>query len=344
MNRTTERLWLKLAALVAAATVPSIVEAGPPQLTILRADVDTASETIRIEGRHFVAGDSTDLTVTLGGFPLSIQGSPTDDEVLVSLPAGYTRGTYLLTVSRGSGSVKNASFHLALGAVGPEGPQGPPGEKGDAGPQGLPGPEGPQGPPGPPGPDVTAQIAALQAQIAALTTRVAALESKLTHVTVAGNDIVISGANLHVNSGAGATDAPANGLGNVIVGYNELRGVGDDRTGSHNLTVGSRNNYSSHGGIVSGADGAATSPFSTAIRGDRISLAAGNAFALAAGTNMVLDVGGDFSVTANANALVRSALDLDLRGGSAVRLISSAGAQLAAGGTMSLTAPTININ
>ena len=42
---------------------------------------------------------------------------------------------------------------------------------------------------------------------------------------------------------------PVNGLGNVVIGYNELRGAGDDRSGSHNLVFGSRNNYSSYGGL-----------------------------------------------------------------------------------------------
>jgi len=43
-----------------------------------------------------------------------------------------------------------------------------------------------------------------------------------------------------------------NGLGNLIIGYNELRGSGDNRIGSHNLILGSKNNFASYGGMVAG--------------------------------------------------------------------------------------------
>jgi hypothetical protein len=47
-------------------------------------------------------------------------------------------------------------------------------------------------------------------------------------------------------------DCP-NGLGNLIVGYNEERGFGQDmRTGSHNVVVGTEHNFSRFGGIVGG--------------------------------------------------------------------------------------------
>ena len=61
-------------------------------------------------------------------------------------------------------------------------------------------------------------------------------------------------------NGLGDTQS-RNGLGNLIIGYQELR-VDDgeaetidvnDRSGSHNLAVGFRNNYSSYGGQVVGA-------------------------------------------------------------------------------------------
>ena len=46
-------------------------------------------------------------------------------------------------------------------------------------------------------------------------------------------------------------DTRTNGLGNLIVGYNELGTPGEDnRTGSHNLVVGHGNSYSSFGGWV----------------------------------------------------------------------------------------------
>jgi hypothetical protein len=51
------------------------------------------------------------------------------------------------------------------------------------------------------------------------------------------------------------TNNASNGLGNLIVGYNESRvvfGGTDDRTGSHNVVVGEFNNFSSFGGLVVG--------------------------------------------------------------------------------------------
>ena len=87
--------------------------------------------------------------------------------------------------------------------------------------------------------------------------RVSALERTLTHVTsVTGEggrpEVVITGANLRIVNGRRAT-ATANGLGNLIVGYNEPREDGDNRrSGSHNVVVGQGHNFSSFGGLVVG--------------------------------------------------------------------------------------------
>src|SRR5262249_34083056 len=85
----------------------------------------------------------------------------------------------------------------------------------------------------------------------------ATLEDKLSTMAfdADANEVVISGANLRIVNGLGATDT-TNGLGNLIVGYNESRAPGcsgsipgpfctDNHTGSHNVVVGSRNNFSS---------------------------------------------------------------------------------------------------
>jgi len=64
--------------------------------------------------------------------------------------------------------------------------------------------------------------------------------------------VQLTGANLRIVNGLGATDT-ANGVGNLIVGYNELGNLlGDDRTGSHNIVGGSLNSFSSAGGLVVG--------------------------------------------------------------------------------------------
>jgi hypothetical protein len=82
----------------------------------------------------------------------------------------------------------------------------------------------------------------------------AALENVLANVTRSGSDITFSGVNVHVVNGTGTTTGPPNGVGNLIVGYNEEPGGRPvDRNGSHNIVVGPNNNYSSFGGLVAGA-------------------------------------------------------------------------------------------
>jgi hypothetical protein len=66
--------------------------------------------------------------------------------------------------------------------------------------------------------------------------RLAALEYKLQYIDGGPNEVVITGANLRIVNGQGSTET-TNGLGNLIVGYNEPRdetGSFDVRTGSHN--------------------------------------------------------------------------------------------------------------
>ena len=77
-------------------------------------------------------------------------------------------------------------------------------------------------------------------------------------------EVFITGANLHIVNGLGSTDCTdaegepipdcPNGLGNLIVGYNEPRARKRQniRTGSHNVVVGQRHNFSRFGGLVVG--------------------------------------------------------------------------------------------
>lgn len=84
----------------------------------------------------------------------------------------------------------------------------------------------------------------------------------------------VYGANLQVDSGALATDAPPNGLGNVVVGYNEAT-LSQLHTGSHNIIVGTENQYTSYGGIVAGSQNAISGPFAS-ITGGKLNLASGS--------------------------------------------------------------------
>lgn len=72
---------------------------------------------------------------------------------------------------------------------------------------------------------------------------------------VKGPHVIFSGVNLHVESGSGTTaegGAPT-GLGNLIVGYNEMpMPTGGSRIGSHNLVVGPSHAFTSTGGAVFG--------------------------------------------------------------------------------------------
>jgi hypothetical protein len=95
--------------------------------------------------------------------------------------------------------------------------------------------------------------------------RLAALEYKLQYIDGGPNEVVISGANLRIVNGLGSTDT-TNGLGNLIVGYNELRNdpfFPDMRTGSHNVVVGTQNNFSSFGGLVVGEGNEISGVFSS---------------------------------------------------------------------------------
>jgi hypothetical protein len=91
------------------------------------------------------------------------------------------------------------------------------------------------------------------------------LINKTQFISVDANgEMHITGTNLHLENGLGATNGDpsnpqfggvTNGKGNLIIGYNLSKvpiGGTDNRTGSHNLVLGDLNDYSSYGGIVAG--------------------------------------------------------------------------------------------
>lgn len=90
----------------------------------------------------------------------------------------------------------------------------------------------------------------------------------------------VSGLNVQIVNGLGATNGnpaqpnstdPAetatNGLGNLILGYAEEPFFASDRTGSHNLVIGSENRYSSYGGLVAGRLNSISGPYATIVGG-----------------------------------------------------------------------------
>lgn len=83
---------------------------------------------------------------------------------------------------------------------------------------------------------------------------VGSLNDKTQFISVTDGQMYVSGTNLWIQNGLGGTET-TNSLGNLIIGYNELRDsglAGNVRTGSHNLVVGTHQNYSSFGGGVFG--------------------------------------------------------------------------------------------
>ena len=129
-----------------------------------------------------------------------------------------------------------------------------------------------------------------------LAQRVAALESLLKHFSRKGNEVRITGANLRIVNGLGSTtctdeqgepipDCP-NGLGNLIVGYNEPRpedeGFENIRTGSHNVVVGQEHNFSRFGGLVVGLHNEISGDFAV-VSGGRENTASGFASSVSGG-------------------------------------------------------------
>src|SRR5262245_36906441 len=82
-------------------------------------------------------------------------------------------------------------------------------------------------------PSSMAQAEKEQHSLQALARRLAAVEYKLVHISGGANEVVITGANLRIVNGLGRTGCVdeqgnqisncPNGLGNLIVGYNEPR-------------------------------------------------------------------------------------------------------------------------
>jgi hypothetical protein len=143
--------------------------------------------------------------------------------------------------------------------------------------------------------------------------RVNVLERKLTHVTSvtgAGDlpEVVITGANLRLVNGLRAT-ATTNGLGNLLVGYNESREGENVRTGSHNVVVGQGHNFSSFGGLVvgrqneiSGAFAAVSGGFDNTASGASAAVS-GGIFNRARGASAAVSGGFDNTASANATAV-----------------------------------------
>ena len=105
---------------------------------------------------------------------------------------------------------------------------------------------------------LSGQVSQLSTTVTQLNGKVSSLESLLAGVARAGTTLKFSGLNLQIVSGSGSTTGTVNGLGNLIIGYNENPGT---QTGSHNLVLGDGQSFTSYGGIVGGQDNVLSGPF-----------------------------------------------------------------------------------
>ena len=105
--------------------------------------------------------------------------------------------------------------------------------------------------------ELQAEIDALRTQIATLQNRMTAAEGDIpdcmTTASGAGSvdDVISAGRNVHVRNGQGNTNG-SNGVGNLVIGYNESGDGSPARGGSHNVVIGPEHSSSSYGGFVAG--------------------------------------------------------------------------------------------
>ena len=136
--------------------------------------------------------------------------------------------------------------------------------------------------------------------------------------------IRVTGANVQIVNGLGAThgvpgtpptgSGVTNGVGNLILGYNEPSYPGHgERSGSHNLVVGMGNTYTSFGGVVAGQGSTISAPFASVSGGlggtasARHSTVVGGRYNTASGEHSAV-LGGYSNTAAGENATVSGGL------------------------------------
>src|SRR5262249_56006823 len=81
------------------------------------------------------------------------------------------------------------------------------------------------------------QLAAAQRAMAQVSAATACMQ------TSTATEVIFTNCNVHIRNGSGNTFT-ANGLGNLIIGYNENKSPALDRSGSHNVVIGPYHSYS----------------------------------------------------------------------------------------------------
>jgi len=148
-------------------------------------------------------------------------------------------------------------------------------------------------------------VATLQAQIEALqaNTVLSTLDGVVSSETVNGlPEVRFTGVNVKIVNGVGSTDS-INGVGNLIVGYDEPRSSSSDKTGSHNLISGQEHNYPNYGGFVAGQSNTISGVLSS-VSGGENNTASGDGSSISGGvassaTGEASSVTGGFGNTAS---------------------------------------------
>ena len=158
----------------------------------------------------------------------------------------------------------------------------------------------------------TARSDDLQTQVKELTDRVQELEAKLACLTKDGDNVIFEKCNVYIRSGSGRTDGEVNGLGNLIIGYNETSSVNIKRTGSHNVVIGPEHAYTSFGGLVAGRENTISAPYAS-VTGGRLNTASGFAASVSGGS--VNTASKDFTSVSGGKSNEAKGLNASVSGG-----------------------------
>ena len=124
-------------------------------------------------------------------------------------------------------------------------------------------------------------------------------------------DLVISGTNLQIVSGAGSTDDTATGLGNLIIGYNTQPStlIAGSRDGAHNLIMGDHHTYTGYASIVAGYENTSSEAYASVL-GGRDNRASGQGTVVVGGSDNIASsddavvLGGDANEASYLNTVV----------------------------------------
>lgn len=170
------------------------------------------------------------------------------------------------------------------------------------------------------------QVQTLKTEVGVLQAEVEAKQDAMDCLSQVGSDLYVDACNFHVRNGTGSSNADStpNGLGNLIVGYNEeyVGGYnidfpdgyedGSEKTGSHNVIVGPYHTYTNYNGLVTGKSNAITGE-NTTVTGGWANIASGSGSSVSGGAGNTAS--GSYSTVSGGSANEASALGATVSGG-----------------------------